>query len=80
MTEGLPAQPTRFDFIAIGLTALSLAAWTLYPQARIGGALLMAAGAAQFIRLARWSGLKTLREPLVLILHLSFFASRWGSR
>lgn len=70
--EGLPGQPTRFDFIAIGAMALALAAWALFPQARAGGGLLALAGLLQFIRLARWSGYRTLREPLVLILHVSF--------
>lgn len=70
--EGLPGQPTRFDFIAIGAMALALAAWALFPRARAGGGLLALAGLLQFIRLARWSGYRTLREPLVLILHVSF--------
>lgn len=68
----LPAMPSGFDKIAIGTTALALAGWLADPVSVIGAGLLILAGGIQAIRLARWAGLKTFRDPLVFVLHLSF--------
>ncbi|MCX8474792.1 MAG: NnrS family protein [Sphingomonas sp.] len=70
--QGLPGQPNRFDIAVLAATAASLVAWASMPDAAATGALLLAAGALQTVRLARWSGHRTLREPLVLILHVSY--------
>lgn len=70
--KGLPTQPDRFDVATLVLTGLSLAAWTLLPDAAVTGGLLVAAGLLQAVRLARWSGQRTWREPIVLILHISY--------
>lgn len=70
--QGLPTQPGRFDIAAIAVTALSLAGWVVMPDAKVSGAALALAGLFQLVRLGRWSGIKTWREPLVFILHLSF--------
>ncbi|KHK89030.1 hypothetical protein LK12_22690 [Novosphingobium malaysiense] len=69
---GLPTQPGRFDYFTIGITALALVGWAFASQSPLSGGLLVIAGTLQFVRLARWSGLKAFREPLVLILHVSF--------
>lgn len=68
----LPAQPDRFDMAALLVTGTSLVTWVAAPDARGSGALLLLAGLAQSIRLARWSGLRTISDPLVFILHLSY--------
>jgi uncharacterized protein involved in response to NO len=70
--HGLPAQPVRFDIIALLATGVALLAWAAAPDVRLTGALLVLAGALQFVRLARWSGFRTVREPLVLILHVAY--------
>jgi uncharacterized protein involved in response to NO len=70
--EGLPILPNRFDMAVIGATALALAAWVAGPASAVAAGLLIAAGALQFVRLARWAGLKALRDPLVFVLHLSY--------
>ncbi|WP_293781980.1 NnrS family protein [Sphingosinicella sp.] len=70
--ENLPRQPDRFDILALGATAAALAAWATVPAAQAAGALLILAGILQAARLARWSGLRTMREPLVIILHISY--------
>lgn len=72
MAEGLPVMPGRFDMAAIGITALALTAWVAAPATQVTGGLLVLAGAAHAIRLARWAGLKARRDPLVLVLHLSY--------
>jgi uncharacterized protein involved in response to NO len=37
------------------------------------GVLLLVAGIAQAARLARWGGLRSIRDPLVFILHVGYF-------
>lgn len=70
--QGLPTQPDRFDAAALAVTGLALIGWTVAPDTQATGALLLAAGLLQAVRLSRWSGHRALREPLVLILHLSY--------
>ena len=72
VTKGMPGQPGRFDRMTIGLTAIALFAWIAAPSGWLPGGLLTMAAAAQAIRLARWKGWKTARDPLVLILHVGY--------
>lgn len=71
-TKGLPAQPSGFDHMTVALTAIALLSWAISPDRTFSGALLVGVGALHTVRLARWSGWRTWREPLVLILHLSY--------
>ncbi len=68
----LPAKPGWADKIALGVSFLALVGWTIWPMARISGLILMLAGLAQLYRLSRWSGMKTLGEPIVLVLHIGY--------
>ncbi|UCI22932.1 NnrS family protein (plasmid) [Mesorhizobium sp. B2-1-8] len=68
----LPAPFGRFDTLTILVSAIALAAWTFSPMETGTGLLLIAAAALNAIRLLRWAGDRTLRDPLVLILHLAF--------
>jgi len=68
----LPGQPTRFDMAVLALTVAALLAWTVTPDRAPAGWLLAAAGCAQAARLARWGGLRSARDPLVLILHVGY--------
>lgn len=70
--EGLPTQPSRFDLFVIGATAFALLAWMTAPPGLVSGGLLILAAGLQAVRLARWSGLQTARDPLVIILHLGY--------
>ncbi|SCW66370.1 uncharacterized protein involved in response to NO [Sphingobium faniae] len=70
--EGLPVMPGRFDMAAIGITALALAAWAVDPAGLVAAGALIVAGVMQAFRLARWAGQRTLRDPLLLVLHLSY--------
>lgn len=72
VAQRLPTQPGRFDIATLIVLAPALVAWTLMPEGAWTATLLIAAGALQAIRLARWSGLRTWREPLVLMLHISY--------
>lgn len=71
-TTGLPGQPDRFDMASLAVLATSLASWTIMPDAEISGVLLLVAGLWHIARLARWSGFRTARDTLVLILHISY--------
>lgn len=70
--QNLPTQPGRFDLATLVATGAALFAWAALPDSATSGVLLIAAGLLQVIRLARWSGLRTWREPLVLILHIAY--------
>lgn len=73
ITTRLPAQPGRFDVAVIAATVAALVAWMIAPEAGFVGLLLLVAAALQGARLARWGGLRAIREPLVFILHVGYF-------
>ena len=54
------------------MTALGLGCWTFAPDAGLSGWILVAAGASAALRPARWRGLRTAGEPLLLILHVGY--------
>ena len=68
----LPGQATTFDYVAIAATVLALGCWALRIAPGLAASLLFMAGLLQVGRLARWGGWRTAREPLVLILHISY--------
>ncbi len=73
--RGLPQRPpdfSRFDGAILLLTALAAIIWTVLPQAAVTGWLLIVAGLMNIVRLSRWYGWLTWREPLVLILHVGY--------
>ena len=73
--HGMSQQPTpfsRFDGVAILLAGIAAVAWTVQPETITTGELLVMAGLIHLIRLLRWYGWVTWREPLVLILHLGY--------
>lgn len=70
--DRLPGQPSTFDRLTIGATALALGCWVFAIAADWTAALLIVAGLLQLARMARWNGLRTTAEPLVFILHLSY--------
>jgi len=65
------AQNTRHDTVAIALTAVSLLGWALGLPAPAMGALALAGAAAQLNRILRWAPWRTVKVPLLWILHLS---------
>jgi uncharacterized protein involved in response to NO len=68
----LPASFGRLDGAALLAAAAGMLAWNLAPEHFAAGALLVLAGILLFVRLARWQGVRTWREPIVLILHLGY--------
>ncbi|MBC7281632.1 NnrS family protein [Hoeflea sp.] len=68
----LPAAFSRFDVLSIAVAVAALALWTLRPEAEMTAAVMALAALLQFIRLGRWAGDRTLRDPLVWILHAGY--------
>jgi uncharacterized protein involved in response to NO len=68
----LPIPFSRFDLFTIAFSALALAVWVIFSTGNIPAALMATAAALQFVRLLRWAGDRTLKEPLVTVLHLSY--------
>jgi uncharacterized protein involved in response to NO len=67
-----PAQHSKLDWICLALTVLALGAWAASPDSPFSHAAAIAGGVGAGVRLARWRGLATLREPLVFVLHAGY--------
>ena len=68
----LPVPFGRFDAAAIALSSAALAVWIVEPFSHATAAGLVAAGLLQTMRLARWAGDRTLRDRLVIVLHVAY--------
>ncbi len=67
-----PAPAGPLDLAALAVTGSALAAWTIAPYAQATSWTVLVAGAALAWRLSRWRGQETVREPLLLILHVGY--------
>jgi len=68
----LPAPFGRLDGAALVATGIALIAWIIVPAAAATGWLLVISSVLVAFRLARWRGWTTMKEPLVLILHVGY--------
>ena len=71
-SSSLPAPFGRLDKAALAATAAAMIGWVQMPGNAAVGALLFAAGALLAVRLFRWRGLSSVREPVLLVLHLGY--------
>jgi uncharacterized protein involved in response to NO len=60
------------DAVCLATAALGLAVWVAGPAGPVTFWIEAAAGAALAVRLSRWRGLATVREPLLFVLHLGY--------
>ena len=67
-----PVPVGQFDLAALIVTGLALLVWAMTPDAAVTPWAAFAAGIAVALRLSRWRGLHTIREPLLLILHVGY--------
>ena len=67
-----PAPHDRVDSVCLVFVVAALLAWVAAPEALISGLLALGGSAAAAIRLARWRGLATVREPLLFVLHVGY--------
>ena len=70
--QRLPAPFGAFDKVALLAAAVGMIAWNVAPHNAASGGLLAMGGLLLAVRLMRWRGWRTLREPIVLILHLGY--------
>lgn len=68
----LPVPFGRYDMVTIAASAIALLSWVAAPSAIWSGALLIGTGLLHIGRLARWAGYRTLRDRLVLVLHVGY--------
>lgn len=68
----LPTPFARFDMLTIAVSAIALLCWIIWPTGSETGGTLALAGIMHLIRLGRWAGDRTMRERLLLILHIGY--------
>jgi len=69
----MPSMFGRFDMVCLASIALGIVAVILDPAGVIAGSVLLFAGIVHAIRLVRWRGVHSWREPIVIMLHLGYF-------
>jgi uncharacterized protein involved in response to NO len=69
----VPASFGRLDRAALATTMLALLGSVIAPDGPVAPCLELAACVALEMRLARWRGFATWREPLLWVLHLGYF-------
>lgn len=68
----MPKPFDRYDIITVAASAIALAFWSAIDSAPLLGAVFAVLGVAHIIRLWRWAGLRTLPNPLLLVLHIFY--------
>jgi uncharacterized protein involved in response to NO len=68
----LPKPFSRYDAVTLACTAAALAAWVIVPAAIVTGWAMLLVGVMQTVRLARWAGVRTTADRLVLVLHVAY--------
>lgn len=81
--SGQSARPVppmqRFDKAVLAVSALTLVSWVSAPTAPFTALALAMMGLGNLLRLGRWKGMLTFREPLLLVLHLSYLCLPLGA-
>lgn len=68
----LPVPYNRFDLAVIVASIPAFGLWVIDPESAWTGAAALAAAVLHALRLSRWRGWATVREPLVTVLHLAY--------
>lgn len=68
----MPKTFDRYDAFTVAASALALLFWTAIGSAPLLGVGFAALGIAHIVRLGRWAGLRTLANPLLLVLHVFY--------
>ncbi|MCF6273591.1 MAG: NnrS family protein [Rhodobacteraceae bacterium] len=77
-TGRLPAPMGNFDKATMVLSGIALLLWAVFPEAAATRPMAALAGVLNLIRLGRWAGDRTFKEPLLAILHIGFFFIPYG--
>ena len=67
-----PVSTRRLDLAVLIVTGLALLVWAPAPDVPATPWAVLVAGIAVAVRLSRWRGRQTVREPLLLILHVGY--------
>lgn len=68
----LPAPFDGFDKIVLLISGIAMIAWIAVPEASAIRWLMAVVGILHFFRVSRWAGERTIREPLLAILHIGY--------
>jgi uncharacterized protein involved in response to NO len=68
----LPQSFSRFDVLAILALAIACTAWVFAGESPVAAIPAFIASILQAVRLWRWVGWRTAREPLLLVLHIGY--------
>jgi uncharacterized protein involved in response to NO len=67
-----PAPHDVLDTACLVVIVAGLVAWVSTPDSLVAHAMAVAAGVAAALRLSRWRGIATAREPLLFVLHVGY--------
>jgi uncharacterized protein involved in response to NO len=70
--DALPASHGLADRLSLFSLHGALLTWAVFPSLALAGALLLTAALCNMWRLWRWQGVKTVSEPLLVILHIAY--------
>ena len=67
-----PAQTGVVDIVCLVGAVSGIAAWVVQPAGPVSPWIELAGGLAVAVRLSRWRGLATVREPLLFVMHVGY--------
>ncbi len=68
----LPKPFSTYEKINLATAVISMVSWVLSPEAQYTGVLLILSSLLLVGQLSRWVGYRTVQEPLVTVLHISY--------
>jgi uncharacterized protein involved in response to NO len=68
----MPAPFGRFDAVSLVAAVVAFGIWTAAAEGPAVSAALAVAALLHLLRLLRWQGVRCLRSPLLLMLHVSY--------
>jgi uncharacterized protein involved in response to NO len=68
----LPVPFNRFDGVGIIFGGVALISWIGFPSFQVTNILLICAAVLHTVRMVRWRGYRTIRSPILLILHIAY--------
>ncbi len=70
--ENIPPAFNRFDGLVLIATAPALVLWAMHPTIWVTAPVLGLVGILHVLRMARWRGMATWSEPLLVSLHIGY--------
>lgn len=70
--RNLPTPFDRYDATSLIVLVVTMTCWTIVPASLLSAGLAALAAVLHAVRLARWRGFTSVREPMVLVLHVGY--------